>query len=125
MARIEELQSILDDPEKCKQVIKDEMQAIIDKYGDERKTEIVYASEEFNPEDFYADEPMIITMSHLGYIKRTALTEYRLQGRGGVGSRGSDKRDEDFIEHTIYPRAARHQRAVPSRTCSTLSRAMP
>jgi DNA gyrase subunit A len=99
MARIEELQSILDDPEKCKQVIKDEMQAIIDKYGDERKTEIVYASEEFNPEDFYADEPMIITMSHLGYIKRTALTEYRLQGRGGVGSRGSDKRDEDFIEH--------------------------
>ena len=99
MARIEELQSILDDPEKCKQVIKDEMQAIIDKYGDERNTEIVYASEEFNPEDFYADEPMIITMSHLGYIKRTALTEYRLQGRGGVGSRGSDKRDEDFIEH--------------------------
>ena len=99
MARIQELQSILDDPEKCKQVIKDEMQAIIDKYGDERKTEIVYASEEFNPEDFYADEPMIITMSHLGYIKRTALTEYRLQGRGGVGSRGSDKRDEDFIEH--------------------------
>ena len=99
MTRIQELQSILDDPEKCKQVIKDEMQAIIDKYGDERKTEIVYASEEFNPEDFYADEPMIITMSHLGYIKRTALTEYRLQGRGGVGSRGSDKRDEDFIEH--------------------------
>ena len=99
MARIEELQSILDDPEKCKQVIKDEMQEIIDKYGDERKTEIVYASEEFNPEDFYADEPMIITMSHLGYIKRTALTEYRLQGRGGVGSRGSAKRDEDFIEH--------------------------
>ena len=99
LARIEELQSILDDPEKCKQVIKNEMLAIIDKYGDERKTQIVYASEEFNPEDFYADEPMIITMSHLGYIKRTALTEYRLQGRGGVGSRGSDKRDEDFIEH--------------------------
>ncbi|MCQ2065150.1 MAG: DNA gyrase subunit A [Bacteroidaceae bacterium] len=99
MARIEELQSILDDPEKCKAVIKSEMQAIIDRYGDDRKTEIVYASEEFNPEDFYADEPMIITMSHLGYIKRTALTEYRLQGRGGVGSRGSDKRDEDFIEH--------------------------
>ena len=99
MARIEELQSILDDPEKCKAVIKSEMQAIIDKYGDERKTEIVLASEEFNAEDFYADEPMIITMSHLGYIKRTALTEYRLQGRGGVGSRGSDKRDEDFIEH--------------------------
>ncbi|MCQ2083329.1 MAG: DNA gyrase subunit A [Bacteroidaceae bacterium] len=99
MARIEELQSILDDPEKCKAVIKGEMQEIIDKYGDERKTEIVLASEEFNPEDFYADEPMIITMSHLGYIKRTALAEYRLQGRGGVGSKGSDKRDEDFIEH--------------------------
>ncbi len=99
MARIEELQSILDDPEKCKAVIKAEMQEIIDKYGDERKTEIVLASEEFNPEDFYADEPMIITMSHLGYIKRTALAEYRLQGRGGVGSKGSDKREEDFIEH--------------------------
>lgn len=99
LARIEELQSILNDPEKCKQVIKDEMQSIIDKYGDGRKTEIVLASEEFNPEDFYADEPMIITVSHLGYIKRTALTEYRLQGRGGVGSKGSDKRDEDFIEH--------------------------
>ncbi|HOD69027.1 MAG TPA: DNA gyrase subunit A [Bacteroidaceae bacterium] len=99
LARIEELQSILNDPEKCKQVIKDEMQSIIDKYGDGRKTEIVLASEEFNPEDFYADEPMIITISNLGYIKRTALTEYRLQGRGGVGSKGSDKRDEDFIEH--------------------------
>jgi DNA gyrase subunit A len=99
LARIEELQSILNDPEKCKQLIKDEMQSIIDKYGDGRKTEIVLASEEFNPEDFYADEPMIITVSHLGYIKRTALTEYRLQGRGGVGSKGSDKRDEDFIEH--------------------------
>jgi DNA gyrase subunit A len=99
LARIEELQSILNDPEKCKQLIKDEMQSIIDKYGDGRKTEIVLTSEEFNPEDFYADEPMIITVSHLGYIKRTALTEYRLQGRGGVGSKGSDKRDEDFIEH--------------------------
>ena len=99
LARIEELQSILNDPEKCKQVIKDEMQSIIDKYGDGRKTEIVLTSEEFNPEDFYADEPMIITVSHLGYIKRTALTEYRLQGRGGVGSKGSDERDEDFIEH--------------------------
>jgi len=99
LARIEELQSILNDPEKCKQLIKDEMQSIIDKYGDGRKTEIVLTSEEFNPEDFYADEPMIITISNLGYIKRTALTEYRLQGRGGVGSKGSDKRDEDFIEH--------------------------
>ena len=122
MARIEELQSILDDPEKCKQVIKDEMQQIIDKYGDERKTEIVYASEEFNPEDFYADEPMIITMSHLGYIKRTALTEYRLQGRGC----SLHRRDvATGLRFTIYLRAARHQRAVPSRICSTLSRVMP
>ena len=99
MARIDELQGILDDPEKCKEVIKGEMRAIQEKYGDERKSEIVLSSEEFNPEDFYADEPMIITISHLGYIKRTALTEYRLQSRGGVGSKGSDKRDEDFIEH--------------------------
>lgn len=99
MIRIDELQGILDDPEKCKAVIKQELTTVIEKYGDERKTEIVYASEEFNPEDFYADEPMIITISHLGYIKRTALAEYRLQGRGGVGSKGSASRDEDFIEH--------------------------
>ncbi len=99
MVKIDELQGILDDPEKCKAVIKQELNTVIEKYGDERKTEIVYASEEFNPEDFYADEPMIITMSHLGYIKRTALAEYRLQGRGGVGSKGSASRDEDFIEH--------------------------
>ncbi len=99
MVKIDELQGILDDPEKCKAVIKQELNTVIEKYGDERKTEIVYASEEFNPEDFYADEPMIITISHLGYIKRTALAEYRLQGRGGVGSKGSASRDEDFIEH--------------------------
>lgn len=99
LARIEELQGILDEPEKCKDVIKSELCTIQEKYGDERKSEIVMSSEEFNPEDFYADEPMIITISHLGYIKRTALTEYRLQSRGGVGSKGSDKRDEDFIEH--------------------------
>ena len=99
MAKIDYLQSILDDPEKCKEVIKNELQVVKDKYGDERKTEIVLASEEFNPEDFYADEPMIITISHLGYIKRTPLTEYRLQSRGGVGSKGSSKREEDFIEH--------------------------
>jgi DNA gyrase subunit A len=99
MAKIVYLQSILDDPEKCKEVIKNELQVVKDKYGDERKTEIVLASEEFNPEDFYADEPMIITISHLGYIKRTPLTEYRLQSRGGVGSKGSSKREEDFIEH--------------------------
>ena len=78
------------------------MQEVKKNFGDERKTEIVYASEEFNPEDFYADEEMIITISHLGYIKRTALSEFRAQGRGGVGSKGSDARDEDFIEY-IYP----------------------
>lgn len=99
MRRIEELQEILDNPERCRQVIKDEMQSVKEKYGDERRTEIVMASEEFNPEDFYADDAMVITISHNGYIKRTQLTDYRLQARGGVGSRGSDKRDEDFIEH--------------------------
>lgn len=99
MKRIQELQEILDNPEKCREVIKAEMEAVKEKYGDERRTEIVLASEEFNPEDFYADDPMIITISHNGYIKRTQLADYRLQARGGVGSRASDKRDEDFIEH--------------------------
>lgn len=99
MKKIGELQEILDNPEKCRQVIKEEMQAVKEKFGDERRTEIVMASEEFNPEDFYADDAMVITISHNGYIKRTQLTDYRLQARGGVGSRGSDKRDEDFIEH--------------------------
>lgn len=99
MALIERLKEILNNPEKCQEVIKNEMIAVKDKYGDIRKTEIVYSSEEFNAEDFYSDDPMLITISHLGYIKRTALTEYRTQNRGGVGSRGSDKRDEDFIEH--------------------------
>jgi DNA gyrase subunit A len=84
------------------QIIKDELIEVKDKYGDERRTQIVYASEEFNPEDFYSDDDMIITISHLGYIKRTALSEFRAQGRGGVGSKGSDSRDEDFIEY-IYP----------------------
>lgn len=99
LAKIDYLQSILFDPEKRKEIMKEEFMVILEKYGDERKSEIVYSSEEFNPEDFYADEPMIITMSHLGYIKRTSLTEYRLQRKGGVGSKGSSKRDEDFIEH--------------------------
>lgn len=75
---------------------------IRDKYGDNRKSEIIYASEEFNAEDFYSDDEMIITISHLGYIKRTPLTEFRAQNRGGVGAKGSDTRDEDFIEY-IYP----------------------
>ncbi len=81
------------------QLIKDELIAIQEKYGDERRTEIVLSSAEFNPEDFYADEEVVITISHLGYIKRTPLTEYRTQSRGGVGSKGSATRDEDFIEH--------------------------
>ena len=83
------------------QIIKDELLEIKEKYGDERRSEIVYASEEFNPEDFYADDDMVITISHMGYIKRTPLTEYRTQNRGGVGAKGSATRDEDFIEH-IY-----------------------
>jgi DNA gyrase subunit A len=81
------------------QIIKDELIEIKSLYGDERRTEIVYASEEFNPEDFYADEDMVITISHMGYIKRTPLTEFRTQSRGGVGSKGSSTRDEDFLEH--------------------------
>ncbi len=83
------------------QIIREELLYIKDKYGDERRSEIVYSSEEFNPEDFYADEEMVITISHLGYIKRTPLTEYRTQNRGGVGAKGSATRDADFIEH-IY-----------------------
>ena len=83
------------------QIVKDELLEIKEKYGDERRTEIVYASEEFNPEDFYADDDMVITISHMGYIKRTPLAEYRTQNRGGVGAKGSATRDEDFIEH-IY-----------------------
>ena len=83
------------------QIIKDETMEMKEKYGDDRRTEIVMSSDEFNPEDFYADEDVVITISHLGYIKRTSLTEYRLQNRGGVGMKGSATRDEDFIEH-IY-----------------------
>ena len=83
------------------QIIKDETMEMKEKYGDARRTEVVMSSDEFNPEDFYADEDVVITISHLGYIKRTSLTEYRLQNRGGVGMKGSATRDEDFIEH-IY-----------------------
>ena len=83
------------------QIIKDETMEMKEKYGDARRTEIALSSDEFNPEDFYADEDVVITISHLGYIKRTSLTEYRLQNRGGVGMKGSATRDEDFIEH-IY-----------------------
>ena len=101
MNQIAYLESILADDEVCRKVIKDELLEVKAKYGDERRSEIVYSSEEFNPEDFYADEEMVITISHMGYIKRTPLTEYRTQNRGGVGMKGSATRDEDFIEH-IY-----------------------
>ena len=102
MARIAEYKEILNNDEKCREVIGEELQEVKDKYGDERRSEIVYSSEEFNPEDFYADDPMIITISHMGYIKRTPLSDFQSQNRGGVGSRGTDTRDQDFIEH-IYP----------------------
>ncbi|MFI3248000.1 MAG: DNA gyrase subunit A [Rikenellaceae bacterium] len=92
---------VLSSEELQMQIIKDELLEIKEKYGDERRSQIVYSSEEFNPEDFYADEEMVITISHMGYIKRTPLTEYRTQNRGGVGAKGSSTRDEDFIEH-IY-----------------------
>lgn len=96
------LEEILANDQLCRKVIKDELIEVKEKYGDERRSEIVYSSEEFNPEDFYADDEMIITISHLGYIKRTPLRDFHAQNRGGVGSKGSDTRDEDFVEH-IYP----------------------
>ena len=100
-ALIAHLTEVLESVEMQMQIVKDELIEIKEKYGDERRTEIVYASEEFNPEDFYADDDMVITISLLGYIKRTPLAEYRTQNRGGVGAKGSATRDEDFIEH-IY-----------------------
>lgn len=100
--RIAYLQQILEDPELCKKVMKDELQEVKMKYGDERRTEIKYSSEEFNPEDFYPNDPVVITISHLGYIKRTPLSEFREQARGGVGSKGAISRDKDFTEY-IYP----------------------
>jgi len=99
---IAHLEEILNNDAVCRNLIKEELIEIRDKYGDERRTEIDYTAGDFNAEDFYADEEMIITISHLGYIKRTALTEFRAQNRGGVGAKGSDTRDEDFIEY-IYP----------------------
>ena len=102
MKQIAYFEEILTNEDLCKKVIKDELIEVKEKYGDQRRSEIVYASEEFNPEDFYADDEMVITISHLGYIKRTPLSEFRAQHRGGVGSKGSETRDEDFIEH-IYP----------------------
>ena len=96
------LNEILTNDELCMKVIKDELIEIRDKFGDERRSEIIYASEELNPEDFYANDEMIITISHRGYIKRTALSEFQTQNRGGVGAKGTETRDEDFVEY-IYP----------------------
>ena len=96
------LKQILTDPELCKKVMKDELQEVKEKYGDERRTEIRYSGEEFNAEDFYPDDPVVVTISHLGYIKRTALSEFREQSRGGVGNKGANHRDGDFTEY-IHP----------------------
>ena len=101
MKTIDYLKAVLANVDMQMQIIKDELLEIKEKYGDERRSEIIYSSEEFNPEDFYADDDMVITISHMGYIKRTPLAEYRTQNRGGVGAKGSATRDEDFIEH-IY-----------------------
>ena len=102
MKQISYYEEILSNEDLCKKVIKDELIEVKEKYGDERRSEIVYSSEEFNPEDFYADDEMVITISHLGYIKRTPLSEFRSQNRGGVGAKGTETRDEDFVEY-IYP----------------------
>ena len=100
-------QQILDDPELCKKVMKDELNEVKEKYGDVRRTEIKYSSEEFNPEDFYPNDPVVITVSHMGYIKRTPLSEFREQARGGVGAKAARHREQDFTEF-IYP-ATMHQ----------------
>ncbi len=102
MKQIAYFEEILSNEDLCKKVIKDELVEVKEKYGDKRRSEIVYSSEEFNPEDFYADDEVVITISHRGYIKRTPLADFRTQHRGGVGAKGSETRDEDFIEH-IYP----------------------
>jgi DNA gyrase subunit A len=99
---IANLKDILENEEHLMNIIKDELIEIRNKYGDKRRTEIIYATEDFNPEDFYADDEMIITLSYMGYIKRTPLAEFRSQNRGGVGAKGSETRDEDFVEY-IYP----------------------
>ena len=102
MKQIAYYEEILANDELCRKVMKDELIEVKEKYGDPRRSEIVYSSEEFNPEDFYADDEMIITISHMGYIKRTPLSEFHAQNRGGVGSKGTQTRDEDFVEY-IYP----------------------
>ncbi len=107
MKRIEYLQQILDDPELCKKVMKDDLQDVKEKYGDVRRTQIIPDEHEFNAEDFYPNDPVVITVSHLGYIKRTPLSNFREQARGGVGSKGAHTREKDFTEY-IYP-ATMHQ----------------
>jgi DNA gyrase subunit A len=99
---IKDLNEILESEERRMNIIKDELIEIRDKFGDDRRTEVVHTVEEFNPEDFYSDDDMIITISHLGYIKRTPLTEFRTQQRGGIGSKGSETREEDFLEHMFH-----------------------
>lgn len=105
--RISELNEILNNPERCKEVMKEDLLEVKEKYNSPRRTEIRLSAEEFNPEDFYANDEVVITLSHLGYIKRTPLSEFKEQARGGVGSRGSSTRDGDFIEHVYY--ATMHQ----------------
>lgn len=102
MKQIAYYEEILANDDRCREVIKEELAEVKAKFGDKRRSEIVYSSEEFNPEDFYSDDEMIITISHMGYIKRTLLSEFRSQNRGGVGSKGTETRDADFVEH-IYP----------------------
>ena len=100
LKQIEYFKQILSDEDLCMKVIKDELIEVKEQFGDERRSEIVYSSEEFNPEDFYADDEMVITISHMGYIKRTPLAEFRAQARGGVGSKGTSTRDTDFVEYS-------------------------
>lgn len=107
MQTIKDLQEILDNPERCKEVMKAELQEVKEKYGDERRTEIIPDEHEFNAEDFYPNDPVVITISHLGYIKRTPLADFKEQARGGVGSKGARTREKDFTEY-IYP-ATMHQ----------------
>ncbi|MCR4809629.1 MAG: DNA gyrase subunit A [Prevotella sp.] len=102
MKLIADLQEILDNPERCKQVMKDDLMEVKEKYGDERRTEIIPFDHEFNAEDFYPDDPVVITISHMGYIKRTPLNDFHAQSRGGLGSKGARHRDNDFTEY-IYP----------------------
>ena len=102
MKQIADLEEILNNPERCKQVMKDDLLEVKEKYGDERKTEIIPFDHEFNAEDFYPDDPVVITISHMGYIKRTSLSEFHAQNRGGMGSKGARHRDNDFTEY-IYP----------------------